>query len=244
MAKTKLLKYERVQELSNVTFSQFGEFQSPGEYPWYAQEFEGMEKVLELGCGKGEHCIGFAAKNSQGLYLGIDSKSHRICVGAEQAIEQGLNNVHFLRVRIERICAFFIRHSIHEIWLTFPDPHLKKRSIKNRLSAPLFLDAYARLLVPGGVVHLKTDSESLYTYTRESVESWGGQVIAAVDDLHRSEPDGSDFHGFGLNGSEPYLGETCLKKNWRPGARDIVSSFEKAALSRGASIKYMAFTLG
>ena len=244
MAKTKLLKYERVQELSNVTFSKFGEAAPFGEYPWYAQEFGGMEKVLELGCGKGEHCIGFAAANSQGLYLGIDSKSHRICVGAEQAIEQGLTNVHFLRVRIERICAFFIRHSINEIWLTFPDPHLKKRSIKNRLSAPSFLDAYARLLVPGGVVHLKTDSDSLYTYTRESVEQWGGHVIAAVDDLHRSEPDGSDFHGFGLNGSEPHLGETCLKKNRRPGARDIVSSFEKAALSRGASIKYMAFTLG
>jgi len=249
MAKTKLLKYERVKELSNVTFSKLGESQPPGEYPWYAQNFEGMEKVLELGCGKGEHSIGFAAKNSHGLYLGIDSKSHRICVGAEKAIDLGLKNVHFLRVRIERIDAFFIKHSINEIWLTFPDPHLKKRSIKNRLSAPSFLDAYAHLLVPGGVVHLKTDSESLYTYTRESVEQWGGWVIAAVDDLHRSELNGSelngsDFHGFGLNGSESHSGETCLKKKWRPGARDIVSSFEKAALSKGASIKYMAFTLG
>jgi len=223
MGKTKLHKYERVKHLPNVTFTRFGESNLPRGYPWYADAYKGMEKVLELGCGKGEHSLAFAAVNPGKLYLGIDSKSHRICVGAEKAISVGLENVLFLQTRIERIQDFFIPQSIHEIWLTFPDPHLKTRAIKNRLSAPLFLDTYARLLVPGGRVHLKTDSEPLFEYTRESVQEWGGQVVAAVDDLHEA-----DRHG---------------AEDSRLGAPDIISAFEQAAQSRGATVRYLAFTL-
>ncbi len=223
MAKTKLHKYERVKHLPNVIFSQFGVSKCPGSYPWNEDRYNGMERVLELGCGKGEYSLAFAAANSNRLYVGIDSKSHRICVGAEKAIARGLENLFFFRVRIERIQEFFLKHSIHEIWLTFPDPHLKKRAIKNRLSASPFLDTYAQLLIPGGIVHLKTDSEMLYNYTRESLGLWGGQVVAASTDIHGDDNCGPDDRGFG--------------------ARDIVSTFENAARSKGESIKYLAFTL-
>jgi len=218
MAKTKLHKYERVKHLPNVTFSLFGQVSDPGEYPWHQVPFAGMEKILELGCGKGEHSLAFAAADPARFCVGIDSKSHRICIGAEKAIAAGLENVHFLRARIERIHEFFKTQSITEIWLTFPDPNLKKRAVKNRLSAPSFLDAYARLLVPGGRVHLKTDSDRLYAYTRESVEHWGGQVILSSENIHEGEKS-------------------------RYGSSDIVSAFEKAARSQGKIIKYMAFTL-
>jgi len=223
MAKTKLHKYERVQHLPNVIFSQFNESELPGGYPWYKEDWKGIKKVLELGCGKGEHSLAFAALNPGRLYVGIDSKSHRICVGAENAMTQGLENVLFLRARIERIQSFFTHHSIHEIWLTFPDPQFKKRTIKNRLTAPLFLDAYAHVLTPGGRVHLKTDSEALFNYTRESVQEWGGQVVAAVANVHNGDTNGA-------GGS-------------RLGAPDVVSAFEKASQSKGAAIKYLAFTL-
>jgi tRNA (guanine-N7-)-methyltransferase len=228
MAKTKHHKYERVKDLSNVIFSQLGESKSPGAYPWYKDRYRGMERVLELGCGKGEHSLAFAAADPKRLCVGIDSKSHRMCVGGEKAIARGVENVFFLRVRIERIQEFFLEHSIDEIWLTFPDPHLKNRAIKNRLTAASFLDAYARLLVPGGMVHLKTDSEPLFNYTRESVEQWGGQVVAASTDIH-----GAKIHGANNPGSD----DSTL------GAGDIVSAFEKKARSRGERIKYMAFTL-
>ncbi|MBA3011754.1 MAG: tRNA (guanosine(46)-N7)-methyltransferase TrmB [Proteobacteria bacterium] len=224
MGKTKLHKYERVQHLPNVTFSPLGESESLGSYPWHGVRYKGMERVLELGCGKGEHTLAFAAADPFRLCVGIDSKSHRICVGAEKAMALGLENVHFFRVHIERIREFFAPRSIQEIWLTFPDPHLKKRTIKNRLSAAPFLDTYAHLLIPGGRVHLKTDSEVLYAYTRESVETWGGRVVAAVNDIHGADTPGADDSGFG--------------------ARDIVSSFEASARSKGATIKYLAFTLG
>ena len=118
-----------------------------------------MEQILELGCGKGEHSLAFAAAHPDKLCVGIDAKSHRICVGAEKALADGLKNVHFLRARIESIESFFLPQSIHQIWLTFPDPYPKKRAVKSRLSAPSFLKAYARLIVPGGMIFLKTDSD-------------------------------------------------------------------------------------
>ena len=222
MAKTKLHKYERVKHLPNVVFSH-GESESSGIYPWNKERYKGMERILELGCGKGEHSLAFAAANPCRLCVGIDSKSHRICVGAEEAIAQGIENALFLHARIERIQEFFMEHSIQEIWLTFPDPHLKNRKIKSRLSAAPFLDAYARLLLPGGTVHLKTDNDLLYNYTRESVQGWGGRVVAASNDIHGVDIHETDDSSFG--------------------ARDIVSTFENAARSRDASIKYMAFTL-
>lgn len=218
MPKNKLRKYERVRYLPNVTISVFGESLSPLSYPWYEERYESMEKVLELGCGKGEYSLAFAAANPRKFYVGIDCKSHRMCVGAEKAMADGLDNVHFLRARIERIREFFVEDSIHEIWLTFPDPHPKNRAIKCRLSAPPFLDAYANLLMPGGTVHLKTDSDLLYTYTRESVDRWGGCVVAASDDIHGAE-----------------YGSKIVP--------EAVSAYEVAACSLGTSIKYMAFTL-
>ncbi len=218
MAKNKLKKYERVKHLSNVTFSQFGVSHRPDAYLWYDDRYTGMKKVLELGCGRGEHSLAFAGANPRRLYVGIDSKSHRICVGAEQAIALGLENVHFLRVRVERILEFFKTQSIHEIWLTFPDPHLKNRAVKNRLSGPLFLNAYSRLLVPGGIVHLKTDNDLLYTYTQKAVENWGGHIISATPNLHAT-------------------------RAHTPVAGDVVSSFERKARMKNLTIKYLTFRL-
>jgi tRNA (guanine-N7-)-methyltransferase len=218
MPKNKRLKYERVKRLPNVTFSMIGKSPSPGSYPWYDERYQGMQRVLELGCGKGEYSLAIAAANSRKLCVGIDRKSHRMCVGAEKAIARGLDNVHFLRARIERIGEFFIEQSIHAIWLTFPDPHPKNRAIKSRLTAASFLDAYANLLIPGGIVYMKTDSNLLYDYTRESVRRWGGHEIAGSDTIH-----GIDWSAHG--------------------ARETVSAFEQAARSRGATIQFVAFKL-
>jgi tRNA (guanine-N7-)-methyltransferase len=177
-----------------------------------------MQRVLELGCGKGEYSLAFAAADPRKLCVGLDNKSHRICVGAEKALTRGLDNVLFLRARIERIGDFFLENTIHEIWLTFPDPHPKHRAVKSRLSAAFFLDAYANLLVPGGTVYLKTDSDMFYDYTRESIQRWGGRELSYSDAVR--DPDG---------------GASV--------AREVVSAYEHAARSKGAAIKFMAFKL-
>lgn len=218
MPKNKLNKYERVKHLPNVTFSVLGESPRPCSYPWYQERYTGMDRILELGCGKGEHSLAFAAADPGRLCVGIDLKSHRMCVGAERAIAEGLDNVHFLRARIERIGEFFEKHAINEIWLTFPDPHPKNRATKCRLSASPFIDVYQNLLIPGGTVHLKTDSELLFDFTRKSVERWGGCIVAESYNIHATD----------------YRSQ---------GAPEVVSAYENAARSRGATIKYMAFNL-
>ena len=218
MPKNKLKKYARVRQLPNVTFAGFGVYPPPGSFPWDAARFAGMQKVLELGCGKGEHVLAFAEDNPGRLYVGVDNKSHRICVGAEKALDQGLANILFLHARIEHIRDFFFSQAVNEIWLTFPDPYPKNQTIKFRLTAGPFLDAYAHLLVPGGTVHLKTDSQMLFDFTRDAVTDRGGRVLAAVDDIHGNN-------------------------QGRAGAAHVVSAYEKAARERGETIKYMAFNL-
>jgi tRNA (guanine-N7-)-methyltransferase len=218
MPKNKLKKYVRVRQLPNVTFAGFGVSPPPGSYPWDAGRFTGMQKVLELGCGKGEHALAFARNNPDRQYVGVDNKSHRICVGAEKAMEAGLANILFLHARIERIRDFFLPNTINEIWLTFPDPYPKNQTIKFRLTAGPFLETYAHLLVPGGKVHLKTDSDMFFDFTRASVTAQGGQILAAVDDIHAND-------------------------EGRSGAAHVISAYEKAARERGDIIKYMAFRL-
>jgi len=238
MPKNKRQKYERVKKLPNVTLSSFNKSILPLSYPWRHPRYDGMEKILELGCGKGEHTLAFASAHPRRLCVGVDCKSHRICVGAEQALARNLDNVQFLRAWIERIEEFFLEGSIHEIWLTFPDPHLKNQGIKRRLSSPPFLDAYARLLAPGGKVRLKTDNGLLWHYTRQAVEKWGGRVVAESHDIHEGEE---------INERRETNESKETDKNHAhpnsPFARHVASAYESAARSRGLTIKYMEFML-
>lgn len=218
MPKNKRQKYERLTCLPNVTLAEVGESRPPGEYPWCGTCVDGMPTVLELGCGKAEHSLAFGAANPKRRYVAVDRKSHRLCVGAERAIAEKIDNVYFLRSRIEDIPAFFAAHTIREIWLAFPDPHPKNRNRNRRLSATPFLEIYARLLSPDGTVHLKTDSDLLFAFTQDSVARWGGRVLAACDDIHA--PD------------HPAIG-----------AATVVSAYDRLARSRGLAVKYMAFRL-
>lgn len=216
MPKTKNRKSARVKDLTNVIIPDPP--LPPAFYPWTIPGCVDRKVILELGCGKGEHSLAFATAAPESLCVGVDCKSHRLCTGGEKGLALGLENLFYLRIQIEEIRTFFPDHSIHEIWLTFPDPHPKQRSIKHRLSSAKFLEIYSRLLIPGGTVHLKTDSDLFYTYTRKCVAYWGGQIKASSNNLH-----GED--------------------NTFTGAADIVSAFEEKALTRGETIKYLSFTL-
>lgn len=218
MPKNKRQKYQRVKTLPNVTIAESDTTAPPGPHAWDERRYAGMRRVLELGCGRGEHSLAFAAADPGGLCVGVDRKSDRMCAGAEAALAMGLDNVHFLRARIEWLDAYFSGASIHAIWLTFPDPHPKARKVRHRLTAPAFLDLYARLLVPGGRVHLKTDSGLLVDYTGESIRARGGRIVAASPDIHAADGEGM-------------------------GAPGVMSAYERAARQRGETIKYLAFTL-
>ncbi|MDY2878506.1 MAG: tRNA (guanosine(46)-N7)-methyltransferase TrmB [Candidatus Cryptobacteroides sp.] len=150
---------------------------------WNAEMFDAPRPiVLELGCGKGEYTIALAERDPSRNYIGVDIKGARLWKGAKYAETHHLGNVAFLRTRIELINAFFAPGEVDEIWLTFSDPQIRRENA--RLSSPLFLERYTRLLRPGGIIHLKTDSRFLYQYTKAVCQQNGLEIIACTTDLY------------------------------------------------------------
>ena len=143
--------------------------------------------VLELGCGKGEYSVGLGRKFRNKNIIGIDVKGARMFVGAKQALDEKLDNVCFLRTRIEFITSFFAPDEISEIWITFPDPQLKDRRIKKRLTHRLFLDRYQSFLKENGIIHLKTDSYLLHEYTLEVIEEYNLNLLESTSNLYKSK---------------------------------------------------------
>ncbi len=127
--------------------------------------------ILELACGGGEYCLALGARYPRKNFIGIDIKGNRIWKGARKALAAGQENVAFLRTRIEQIDLFFDRSEVSEIWITFPDPFLKKSKANRRLTSSVFLERYSRILKPGALIHLKTDSPELYAFTLKTVST-------------------------------------------------------------------------
>ncbi len=172
------------------------------------------ELVLELACGGGEYTIDLARMYADRNFLGVDIKGNRIWKGARKGLEEELSNAAFLRTRIEQLDEFIGAGEVSEIWITFPDPFLRKSKANRRLTAPRFLKMYRQLLVPGGVVHLKTDSPELYEFTLEVLKECDFcRLQYAADDIYRE--------------SLP-LPELAIK-----------TYYEKMHLADGKSIKYV-----
>ena len=133
--------------------------------------------TLEVGCGKGEYTVGLAQRYPERNFLGLDIKGERIWRGSTRAQEMGLTNVGFVRMRAEALAAQFAPGELSEIWITFPDPRPRDRDIKRRLTSPRFLSLYEQLLIPGGLLHLKTDNEGLFEFTLETLAARSGARI-------------------------------------------------------------------
>jgi len=150
--------------------------------------------VLELACGRGEYSLELAKRYPNKNFIGVDIKGARIWQGANFAIEEKLNNIAFLRTRIEQISTFFQNEEIDEIWITFPDPFLKKGKINRRLTAPNFIANYRKILKDGGVVNLKTDSPQLYEFSLEVIEADEKiKILYKNDDIYKDKLDFPDL---------------------------------------------------
>ena len=175
--------------------------------------------ILELGCGKGEYTLELARRNPGCNYVGVDIKGARLWRGAKTATQEALTNVRFLRTRIEFITAYFAPGEVSEIWLTFSDPQPKSEN--NRLTSPLFLERYRKMLKPGGVVRLKTDSRFLYEYTRAVAEANGLKILASTTDLYGGSSEGTI----------------------EPEVREVQTFYESMFLEQGVPITYLAFSI-
>jgi tRNA (guanine-N7-)-methyltransferase len=186
VAKKKLARFKEMVHLGNVVQPTADEvlnkkYRLSGKW---AKEFFGSEGpvILELGCGKGEYTVGLAMMFPERNFLGVDIKGARMWKGARFAHERGIRNAGFLRTRIELINSFFDRGEIDNIWLTFPDPQLKKA--RKRLTSPGFLNRYRQFLRSNGAVHLKTDSRELYDYTLSVIRTNRLPLEDATEDLY------------------------------------------------------------
>lgn len=175
--------------------------------------------VLELGCGKGEYTVGLSSANPQKNYIGVDIKGNRIWTGAKQCLDAKLTNAAFLRTRIDFIEHCFASEEVDEIWITFPDPQPQSTRARKRLTHPMFTNRYKKILKKGGLVHLKTDSTSLYEYTLETIAENNFNLIWHTNNLYKDCP---------ANRQELIT---------------IKTYYEKLFTEKGEDIKYIAFQI-
>ena len=223
MGKGKLAKFAEMETFSNVFQYPFSvvdnvPFEMKGH--WREQYFKNNHPVvLELGCGKGEYTVELARLYPEMNFIGVDIKGARMWTGAKQALEAGLKNVAFLRTNIEISDRFFAESAVQEIWLTFSDPQMK--NAHKRLTSTFFLNRYRKFLVDGGIVHLKTDSNFLFTYTTCMVKENKLPVVFSTEDLYHTEGLDEETHKI----------------------LSIQTYYESMWIERGLNIRYMKFLL-
>ena len=219
MGKNKLKKFSEMETFQNVfqfPFSVLKEKGFPMKGRWREDFFHNDNPiVLELGCGKGEYAVGLAKKFTNMNFIGVDIKGARMWTGAKESVQKGMTNVAFLRTSIELIAEFFAPGEVDEIWITFPDPQMKK--VNKRLTSVRFMNIYRQILKDNGIMHLKTNSPFLYAYTDASVKLNKFNVEVNTDDLYHSG-----------------LADDIL---------EIQTFYEKQWLARGLTIKYIKWHL-
>lgn len=224
MGKGKLAKFAEMATLPNVVECPYSQadtdFALRGR--WGTDFFgNGRPIVLELGCGRGEYTVGLARLFPDMNFIGVDIKGARMWSGATEAQREGLTNAGFLRTRVEFIDRLFGPDEVSEIWLTFSDPQMKKP--RKRLTGTHFLERYRRFLRDGGLVHVKTDSQFLFTYTSLLCEKSDLPVEACTADLYGTLGDAYDAVTQRVLGIRTY--------------------YESQWLGRGIPIKYLRFRL-
>ncbi|MEN9442800.1 MAG: hypothetical protein RLZ33_2877 [Bacteroidota bacterium] len=190
MGKDKIRRFAAIKEYENVFEPTIGEeYEMKGK--WRSDYFKNDHPiVLELGCGKGEYTVGLAKHFPEKNFIGCDIKGARMFIGATEAIEAGLDNVAFLRTKIDFINDCFEENEVDEIWLTFSDPQPNKPN--KRLSSGPFVARYRKLLKPGGLVHMKTDSDLLFEYTEEQIKEHNYELLELTWDLYGELPENID----------------------------------------------------
>ncbi len=188
-SKNKLKRFKENETFKNVVQPTREEVTAGFEHKGKWDAFFGNDNpiVLELGCGKGEYTVGLARMNPNKNYIGIDIKGARFWRGAKTALEENLPNAAFLRSQIELVDELFGAEEVSELWITFPDPQIKYKRTKHRMTNMDFLGKYKRILKPNGLIHLKTDSEFMHGYTLGILHGLGHEVIYANHDVYKNE---------------------------------------------------------
>jgi len=220
MGKGKLEKFEEVTQFPNTL--ELTDFQDPeSQKPrgrWHTDVFGNDNPIVfELGCGKGTYTLELARRHPHKNYLGIDIKGDRIWRGAKTALDEGLDNVRFMRMYIDHLDEYFAPNEIADMWITFPDPYPRSPDSNKRLTSPKFLHIYQQVLKPNATIQLKTDDDDLFQFTKETLSETDCEVLDLVEDVYGERPDDELI--------------------------TIKTDFEKDHLENNKTIKYLKFLL-
>lgn len=223
MGKDKLKKFSELNTFTNVLQPSLNEIQPAHKIKgkWNLEFKNDNPIVLELGCGKGEYTIGLSKRNPDTNFIGVDIKGARIWKGAKTMNDQKIENVRFLRTKIDFIEHFFSKDEVSDIWLTFSDPQPKRP--RKRLTSPLFIERYKKFLCPNGTIHLKTDSNLLYNYTLDEIKENNYTIIEKSTNIY------SEL----IPRATKKLQETL----------SIQTFYESLWLKKNKTIKYIAFMI-
>jgi len=228
MSKGKLEKFAMVSDYANCVEPSMDEAMNTGialKGKWNKEFFKNDNPItVELACGGGEYTVGMAEMYPDRNFIGVDIKGNRIWKGATKAIQKGLDNVGFLRTRIDFIANCFAKNEVDEIWITFPDPQMNKNRRRKRLTNKLFLNRYNQFLKAEGKMRLKSDSDFFYEFTKEVIEEKGLEVLFDCDDIYKKyTPQNPDTQ---------LTNELSLK-----------TFYENMWLEEGKTIKYIEYSL-
>ena len=226
MSKGKRAKFADMAQNPLVIEQPYNTLQEESNFPlkghWHSDFFHNTNPiVLELGCGRGEYTIGLARRYPDKNFIGVDIKGARMWTGAQEALNTGMPNAGLLRPHIEFIDRFFAPSEVSEVWLTFSDPQMKKAT--TRLTSTYSLERYRRFLEDGGLIHLKTDSNFLFTYTCCMVQANRLPVVFSTDNLYHTLEATTDNEVRQILGIQTY--------------------YEQQWIARGLTIKYLKFCL-
>jgi tRNA (guanine-N7-)-methyltransferase len=213
MSRKKQRRFAELEHLPNVLDSSA----LPTGGNWVRTHFENDKSlILELGCGKGEYTLALGRSCPDANVIGVDRKGDRIWKGAKRALAEPLDNVAFLRARLEKLSDYFDPGQVQEIWMPYPDPLPKRRQAKHRILSPPFLETYHKILQTDGIVHVKTDDVGLIENVIEALSEYGRAVVKRLSlDLYAEEP--SD------------------------GLLRIETTYERRHLDAGKTVKYISF---
>lgn len=211
MPRKKLKKILEVDSLPNVFAA------TPGTSSLELKTYLNNDRpfTLEIGCGRGDYTISLAQQHQNRNFVGVDLKGARLWTGSHLIDKMDVHNVAFLRAAAENLADYFAAGEIDEIWIPFPDPFPKKRGSRRRITAPRFLEVYHKILRPGGLVHLKTDDQDFFEFTREILAQQNLVINASSEDVYQSSLDGP--------------------------VTTIQTKYERAHLAQGKKIKYLCF---
>ena len=124
---------------------------------------------LEIGCGDGGFLLEWATRHPKKNFIGVERLLGRIRKLDKKGRRAELTNLHLLRFEARYLLQYLLPdHAFDAVHIYFPDPWPKDKHRRHRLIGEHFPELARRILLPNGIVHLRTDDPAYFEQMQES----------------------------------------------------------------------------